>query len=128
MALGCRALESIVPGPDFGSNKFDWFSKRFKNVKTVDIEENDSLLSRPYEWRLSMKTGEVMERNLTSKEYSMDFPFINGCFTGVKNKYGYCQVVDADASSIAGDFISLNKSQVPVTSYILTYKSLIGSL
>ncbi|KAF3446413.1 hypothetical protein FNV43_RR11592 [Rhamnella rubrinervis] len=27
---GCRALESIIPGPDMGLNKFEWFSRGLK--------------------------------------------------------------------------------------------------
>lgn len=49
-----------------------------------------------------MKTGQVKERFLTGKSHSMDFPMINENFTGLKNKYGYAQVVDLDASSISG--------------------------
>ncbi|KAF8036078.1 hypothetical protein BT93_C1924 [Corymbia citriodora subsp. variegata] len=107
----CRALESIIPGPDFGLDKFQWFSKRLKPIKsseenvsatTEEEEEEGSFFSRAYEWRLNMKTGETKERNLTGTKYSMDFPMINSNFTGLKNRYGYTQVVDSSASSISG--------------------------
>lgn len=106
----CRALESIIPGPDFGLDKFQWFSKRFKPIKsseenvsaTAEEEEEGSFFSPAYEWRLNMKTGEVKERNLTGTKYSMDFPMISSNFTGLKNRYGYTQVVDSSASSISG--------------------------
>lgn len=49
-----------------------------------------------------MQTGEVRERNLTGTKFSMDFPIINEKFTGVKNRYGYSQVVDSTASSTSG--------------------------
>ncbi|XP_056167092.1 carotenoid 9,10(9',10')-cleavage dioxygenase 1-like isoform X2 [Syzygium oleosum] len=107
---GCRALESIIPGPDFGLDKFQWFSKRLKPIRsseenvapTTEEEEEGSLFSRAYEWRLNMITGEADERNLTGTKYSMDFPMINSNFTGLKNKFGYTQVVDSSASSISG--------------------------
>ncbi|KAK0572200.1 hypothetical protein LWI29_027734 [Acer saccharum] len=104
---GCRALESIIPGPDLGLDKFEWFSRKFKPIEPVeesfDAITNDRLLfSRPYEWRLNMQTGEVKERNLIGTEFSMDFPMINGDYTGLKNKYGYTQIVDSKASSASG--------------------------
>ncbi|KAJ0481159.1 putative 9-cis-epoxycarotenoid dioxygenase [Helianthus annuus] len=95
-----RAMESIIPGPDFGLNKFEWFSSRFKNDCHTNCDE--SFFSRAYEWRLNMKTGEVKERFLTGKLDSMDFPMINENLTGFKNKYGFAQTVDLDASSFAG--------------------------
>ncbi|KAF5456485.1 hypothetical protein F2P56_025964 [Juglans regia] len=108
----CRALDSIIPGPDMGLNKFEWFSRRFKPINSVDHDldgtinstsaEDGLLFTRCYEWRLHMQTGEVRERNLTGTEFSMDFPIINGNFTRVKNRYGYTQVVDSIASSTSG--------------------------
>ncbi|KAM3735674.1 hypothetical protein ACB098_10G104500 [Castanea mollissima] len=104
---GCRALDSIIPGPHKGLNKFEWFSKRFKPTNSIEGDINSSqedglLFSRCYEWRLDMQTGEVRERNLTGTEFSMDFPMINENFTGINNKYGYTQVIDSIASSISG--------------------------
>ncbi|CAK7337629.1 unnamed protein product [Dovyalis caffra] len=101
----CRALDSIIPGPDMGVNKFEWFSSRLKYVESVDEytnSEEGSLFTRCYEWRLNMETEDVKERYLTGTEFSMDFPMINGDFTGVKNKYGYAQVIDSSASSESG--------------------------
>ncbi|KAL0311969.1 UNVERIFIED_CONTAM: Carotenoid 9,10(9',10')-cleavage dioxygenase 1 [Sesamum radiatum] len=106
IVLACRASNSIIPGPDFGWNKFEWFSKGFKQIgalKEIDEEsEDESFLSRVYEWRLNMLTGEVAEKNLTGAEYSMDFPIVNENYIGNKNKFGYTQVVDSDASSMSG--------------------------
>ncbi|KAL2346933.1 hypothetical protein Fmac_000933 [Flemingia macrophylla] len=79
---GCRALDSIIPGPEDGLNE-------------------SNLFSRCYEWRLNMKSGEVKERYLTEPEQFMDFPVINASFTGIKNKYAYTQVVDPTASYAA---------------------------
>ncbi|XP_030452725.1 carotenoid 9,10(9',10')-cleavage dioxygenase-like [Syzygium oleosum] len=105
---GCRSLESVIPGPDFGLNKYEWFSKRLKPIRSSEgsvatsTEDETSFFLCAYEWRLNMKTGEVKERNLTGTKYSMDFPMINGNFTGLKNKFGYTQVADLSASSTSG--------------------------
>jgi carotenoid cleavage dioxygenase-like enzyme len=107
----CRALDSIIPGPDAGLNKFEWFSTRLKPINSRVTEDQDSgswsredglLFSRCYEWRLNTRTGQVRERNLSGTEFSLDFPIINPNFTGVKNSYGYTQVVDSLASSTSG--------------------------
>ena len=50
-----------------------------------------------------MKSGEVKEKYLTGPEKFMDFPVINASFTGIKNRYGYTQVVDPAASYSAGN-------------------------
>ncbi|OMO61912.1 Carotenoid oxygenase [Corchorus capsularis] len=104
---GCRALNSVIPGPDQGNNKLDWFSKKFGPLKSTDgnvdgLSEDQLVFPRPYEWRMNMRTGEVKERNLTGIEHPMDFPMINETFVGLKNKYGYSQVRDCIASSTSG--------------------------
>ncbi|XP_057434748.1 carotenoid 9,10(9',10')-cleavage dioxygenase 1-like [Lotus japonicus] len=78
---GCKALDSVIPGPNPNSNELDWFS-------------------RCYEWRLNMQTGEIKEKYLCkSNIVYMDFPMINENFIGVKNRYAYTQVVDPAAST-----------------------------
>ncbi|BFG18553.1 hypothetical protein CerSpe_048300 [Prunus speciosa] len=99
---GCRALSSFIPGPDGGLNKYEWYSKgfNFEAPASKDLAaEVGYLLSRLYEWRLNMVTGQVKEMNITGTEFSMDFPFINEQVTGLKHKYGYTQVIDSIASS-----------------------------
>ncbi|XP_059639103.1 carotenoid 9,10(9',10')-cleavage dioxygenase 1-like, partial [Cornus florida] len=98
----CRARGSIIPGPDFGLNKFEWFSRGFKPVSSVGENDDGLLFSRCYEWRLNILSGEVKEKNLTGTEIAMDFPMINENFVGAKNKYGYTQLVDSCASSASG--------------------------
>ncbi|KAL8522068.1 hypothetical protein ACS0TY_012284 [Phlomoides rotata] len=100
VVMACRARDSIIPGPDFGLNKFEWFSKRFKQID--DESDEESFLSRAYEWRLNMQTGEVAEMNLTGAKHSMEFPMINETYIGRRNKYGYTKVVDPKSSSISG--------------------------
>ncbi|EOY29737.1 Carotenoid 9,10(9',10')-cleavage dioxygenase 1, putative isoform 2 [Theobroma cacao] len=104
---GCRALESVIPGPDQGMNKFEWFSRKFRPIESTEgsldaMSEDQLVFPRPYEWRLNMRTGHVKERNLAGTQFSMDFPVINGAYTGLKNKYGYAQVRDCIASSSSG--------------------------
>ncbi|KAK4558933.1 hypothetical protein RGQ29_008259 [Quercus rubra] len=90
-SVGGRALDSIIPGPDKGLNKFEWLSKRFKPINSIEGYFNSS-----------PEDGLLGERNLTGTEFSMDFPMINENFTGIKNKYGYTQVVDSISSSTSG--------------------------
>ncbi|KAL6296378.1 hypothetical protein ACE6H2_004520 [Prunus campanulata] len=95
---GCRALTSLLPGPDGGLIKYEWYSKGF-NFADDHSAETGYLFSRLYEWRLNMVSGDEEERNLTATDFSMDFPFINEQVTGLKHKYGYTQVIDSMASS-----------------------------
>ncbi|XP_073055358.1 carotenoid 9,10(9',10')-cleavage dioxygenase 1-like isoform X2 [Primulina eburnea] len=105
IVMGCRAQDSIIPGPDLGMDKSDWFSRGFKLENSTEKkddgkeEEFGFLVGRPYEWRLNTKTGEVKQRYLVEPQFSMDFPFINDKFTGINNKYGYTQVVHSTASA-----------------------------
>ncbi|TKY74555.1 Carotenoid 9,10(9',10')-cleavage dioxygenase [Spatholobus suberectus] len=95
---GCRSLDSLIPGPDPSLKEYEW-------------------LSRCYEWRLNMQTGEVKERDLCGANVVyMDFPMINGNFIGIRNRYAYTQVVDPIASSTQGNtreffFSFLDKEQ-----------------
>ncbi|KAI4354022.1 hypothetical protein L6164_002923 [Bauhinia variegata] len=81
---GCRAIDTVLPEPNVGWDKFKF--------------------PRCYEWRLNMQTGEVKEKFLTGEQYLLDFPLINENFTGIKNKYGYAQVVDPPGSIAAVPF------------------------
>nr|XP_043639850.1 carotenoid 9,10(9',10')-cleavage dioxygenase 1-like [Erigeron canadensis] len=103
---GCKADAAIIPGPGWGENKFEWFSKGF-SYKSVDSNNQNGhgmtkegiLFTRVREWRLNLETMEVKEKDITGTEHSMDFPMINADFTGLKHQYGYTQVIDSLASS-----------------------------
>nr|XP_016482180.1 PREDICTED: carotenoid 9,10(9',10')-cleavage dioxygenase 1-like isoform X2 [Nicotiana tabacum] len=92
----CRARESVLPR-----------QQSFKGSKEISsIENNNESSVEPFfvhvcEWRLNMRTGEVKEKNATT-EFSMEFPVINEKFVGLRNRFGYLQVVDLEASSISG--------------------------
>lgn len=100
---GCKALDSVISEPDTELNQFGWLPSKETNDDILE-ENNGNLFSHAYEWRLNMQSGEVRERYLTGKKFSMDFPMINGAFSGVKNRYGYAQVVDSIASSTSGNW------------------------
>ncbi|GMI81426.1 carotenoid cleavage dioxygenase 1, CAROTENOID CLEAVAGE DIOXYGENASE 1 [Hibiscus trionum] len=104
---GFRALASVIPGPVPGSKGFEWFPANFKPSPGKPMEdaisEDQLLFPRPYEWRLNVRTGDVKERYLAGpNHFPMEFPMINGAFTGVRNKYGYTQVCHYAPSSAAG--------------------------
>ncbi|KAB2629621.1 carotenoid 9-10-cleavage dioxygenase-like [Pyrus ussuriensis x Pyrus communis] len=87
---GCKALDSIIPGPDMASTQFGWLPRKFQPISpskendhgTISSVDDGNLLSHAYEWRLNMQSGEVSERYLTGKRFCMDFPMINGAFSG----------------------------------------------
>ncbi|KAL9400184.1 hypothetical protein Peur_009145 [Populus x canadensis] len=105
---GCRSLESII-SKSYGMDleESEWVSGRLRSKEHVEQNttpsSNDELLfSRSYEWRLNMETGEVKERNLTGTDLCMEFPMINPSLNGLKNKFGYTQIVHEPASSSSG--------------------------
>ncbi|XP_020591457.1 carotenoid 9,10(9',10')-cleavage dioxygenase 1-like [Phalaenopsis equestris] len=103
---GGRSLGSIIPGPELGRNKFQWFSSGFKLKSTVEDSDDNSnqglFLSRLHEWRLNMKTGSVRERYITRSDFFYEFHICNDLFVGLHNQYAYAQVVNSVASSICG--------------------------
>ncbi|KAI3698407.1 hypothetical protein L2E82_41928 [Cichorium intybus] len=126
---GCTANAAIIPGPVWGEDKFDWFSRgfNFKNVASNNWNdqkaiEDGMLFTSVREWRLNMKTLAVNERDVTGTEYSMDFPMINEDFTGLKHQYGYTQVIDSLASSKAGSaFVAKPEAVEEDDGWIVTF-------
>jgi hypothetical protein len=55
---GCRALDSIIPGPNAGLNKFEWFSTRLRPINSSTLQKKKkrfsnawnrgALIKRPY--------------------------------------------------------------------------------
>ncbi|KAF9613048.1 hypothetical protein IFM89_005482 [Coptis chinensis] len=104
---GCRDQGSVIPGPDFGHNKDEWFSRGLKPLYQYDENASSNLevgelFARVYEWRLNMLSGEVKEMSLTGTSFGMDLPMINEKYNGIRNKFGYAHVADPTASSSAG--------------------------
>ncbi|GJN29577.1 hypothetical protein PR202_gb17813 [Eleusine coracana subsp. coracana] len=105
---GCRILGPIIPSGRYRVDKSKWYGREFlqpcRDSNDFDPSIDGILFSRPYEWRLNMKSGTTNEGYITSDKVAMDFPIINDKFIGIRNKYGYAQVVDSLASSKTGLF------------------------
>ncbi|KAF8720743.1 hypothetical protein HU200_023650 [Digitaria exilis] len=105
---GCRTLGSVIPGPPHNVDNLNWYKRVFspqdKNSEGFDPSLDGILFSRPYEWRLNLESGITCEGYITNEDVAMDFPVINENFTGIRNKYGYTQVVDSIATSKTGLF------------------------
>ncbi|KAF8783777.1 hypothetical protein HU200_000213 [Digitaria exilis] len=104
---GCRTLGSVIPGPPHNVDNSKWyrmFLPRDNNSEDFDPSLDGILFSRPYEWRLNLESGITTEAYITTEDVAMDFPVINENFTGIRNKYGYTQVVDSVATSKTGLF------------------------
>ncbi|PVH48362.1 hypothetical protein PAHAL_4G315800 [Panicum hallii] len=90
---GCRILGSIIPSDRHRADKSKWYGRAFlrpdKDLEDFDPSLDGILFSRPHEW---------------SENVAMDFPVINDKFIGIRNKYGYAQVVDSLATSKTGLF------------------------
>lgn len=120
IVMACRAENSIIPGPELGLDKDEWFSRGFKHINSVNSDDEGFLFGRPYEWRFNMQNQQVKGRYLVGTDFGLDFPVINEKFTGLKNKYSYLQVVDSSASSTAGtNFLLRNISQFSFYSCIM---------
>uniref|UniRef100_A0A0E0L884 Carotenoid oxygenase n=1 Tax=Oryza punctata TaxID=4537 RepID=A0A0E0L884_ORYPU len=100
---GCRTLDSVLSSASHDDDKSKCSGRAFlqpdKNSEGFDPSVDGTLFSRPYEWRLNLKSGTTSEGYLTDEKVAMDFPVISEDFVGVKNKYGYAQVVDSVATS-----------------------------
>ncbi|RLM55043.1 hypothetical protein C2845_PM10G03550, partial [Panicum miliaceum] len=105
---GCRILSSAIPSDRHRVDKSKWYGRAFlqpdKDSKDFDPSLDGILFSRPYEWRLNLESGTTNEGYITSEKVAMDFPVINDKFIGIRNKYGYAQVVDSLATSKTGLF------------------------
>ena len=104
---GCRILGSIIPSGHHRADKSKWYGRAFlrpdKDLEDFDPSLDGILFSRPYEWRLNLESGTTNEGYITSEKVAMDFPVINDKFIGIRNKYGYAQVVDSLATSKTGN-------------------------
>ncbi|KAL3744356.1 hypothetical protein ACJRO7_013598 [Eucalyptus globulus] len=102
----CRSLTLVFPCPDWGMNKFNWFSRGFNSREPVDTNANKHggyLFTCAYCLWVEIEHGiwEIQESNFMGTEFSMDFPFINAEFTGLRNRYGYAQVTNSEQALIA---------------------------
>ncbi|TVU32990.1 hypothetical protein EJB05_24758, partial [Eragrostis curvula] len=105
---GCRTLASVIPGAPHNVDKTKWYKRAFlppdSTSEDFDSSLDGILFSRPYEWRLNLESATTNEGFISSEKIAMDFPVINENFTGIRNSYGYAQVVDSEATSKTGLF------------------------
>lgn len=97
---GCRARVSLLPAKP-GMDRMEWFGRAFTPTKIEDAKDpniDGALFTHAHEWRFNLKTGIVVERDLTDDTFSMDMPKINDKFVGYKYKYAYANVLDLEAS------------------------------
>ncbi|CAN4120229.1 unnamed protein product [Withania somnifera] len=100
----CGARRSIIPRPDLIIKEIS-FSK-----DNVELWKEILSFFHICEWRLNMKTGQVKTKNPTTSsdhQFIMDFPMINQHLIGFKNRFGYLQLIDSQASS---NYIAKNLS------------------
>ncbi|KAK1267274.1 Carotenoid 9,10(9',10')-cleavage dioxygenase 1 [Acorus gramineus] len=104
----CRTSGSIISGPsNHRVDAGEWYRRAYlqpnEDSEGFDPSVDGVIFSRPFEWRLNMRTGEVVkEGHLTRNDIAMDFPVVNNRFIGLKNKFAYAQVVDSTRSSNIG--------------------------
>nr|XP_019066509.1 carotenoid 9,10(9',10')-cleavage dioxygenase 1-like [Solanum lycopersicum] len=101
----CRARKSIIPRPDIIVDELglslDALNEMSFSKDNIKTSEDLFSFSKVCEWRLNMKTGEVKMKNVTTNDHRfiMEFPMINEHFIGLKNKFGYLQLIDSEAFS-----------------------------
>ncbi|BBN07128.1 hypothetical protein MPTK1_4g01260 [Marchantia polymorpha subsp. ruderalis] len=104
-ALVTRLLQ-IMSVPK-GVGKLEWYARGM----TLDHQNNfedknpsiDGLLyERLHEWRLNLKTGEVVERDVSKRKFPLELPRINENFQGKKYQYCYAASEDINASKAVG--------------------------
>ncbi|XP_059314552.1 carotenoid 9,10(9',10')-cleavage dioxygenase 1-like isoform X1 [Lycium ferocissimum] len=101
----CRSRRSILPRPkltvDEPELSLDGLNETSSSKNNVQLSKELFSFFHVCEWRLNMKTGEVKMKTPTTTEdqFVMEFPIINEHFIGLKNKFGYLQLVDSEAFS-----------------------------
>ncbi|XP_055834723.1 carotenoid 9,10(9',10')-cleavage dioxygenase 1-like [Solanum dulcamara] len=100
----CRARRWIMPGP----LSLDTLNKTSFNKENVESSKDLFSFFGVCEWRLNMRTGKVEMKNLTTTDHQfiMEFPMINEHFIGLKNKFGYLQLIGSEAFSKSANNLS----------------------
>ncbi|KAL3697020.1 hypothetical protein R1sor_011096 [Riccia sorocarpa] len=102
----CKLLS--VSGPtDGGTDPLEWYARGMTLQSQEESELNNScidgkLFGHVHEWRLNLRTGEVIERNLSGDKYAIEVPRINENYTGKKYRYIYAGSEDLEASKEKG--------------------------
>ncbi|KAK4709386.1 hypothetical protein R3W88_030311 [Solanum pinnatisectum] len=104
----CRARKSIIPRPDIIVDELglslDALNEMSFNKDNIESSKNLFSFFKVCEWRLNTRTNEVKMKNLTTNDHRfiMEFPMINEHFIGLKNKFGYLQLIDSE--NLSGGF------------------------
>ncbi|MCD7469516.1 hypothetical protein HAX54_008616 [Datura stramonium] len=109
----CRARRWIIPRPDLIVDEvglsLDGLNEMSSSKDNVQLLKELFSFFHVSEWRLNMKTGGVKMKDLTianHDQFIMEFPMINEHFIGLRNRFGYLQLVNSEAFSNFGKNLS----------------------
>ncbi|OAE31151.1 hypothetical protein AXG93_2508s1150 [Marchantia polymorpha subsp. ruderalis] len=102
----CTQLIQLVAVPA-RFDKIEWYSRGMtlnadNNFATKDPSIDGLLYEHLHEWRLNLKTGAVVERNMTQNKFPLELPRINDRVNGKKYNYFYACSEDLEASKAVG--------------------------
>ncbi|XP_015057245.1 carotenoid 9,10(9',10')-cleavage dioxygenase 1-like isoform X1 [Solanum pennellii] len=107
----CRARRWIIPRPNESELSLGTLNETSFSKDNTESSKDLFFFFNVCEWRLNMKTGEVKMKNLTTNDHRfiMEFPMINEHFIGIKNKFGYQQLINSEtfsnsAKNLSGGF------------------------
>ncbi|KAG6546179.1 hypothetical protein Mapa_012214 [Marchantia paleacea] len=116
----CTQLIEIVAVPA-RFDKLEWYSRGMtldteNYFETKDPSVDGVLYEHLHEWRLNLRTGAVVERNITKNKFPLELPKINDKVNGKKYKYVYACSEDLEASKAIGypmfkSLVKVNVSQ-----------------
>ncbi|XP_027768635.1 carotenoid 9,10(9',10')-cleavage dioxygenase 1-like isoform X2 [Solanum pennellii] len=97
----CRARRWIIPRPNESELSLGTLNETSFSKDNTESSKDLFFFFNVCEWRLNMKTGEVKMKNLTTNDHRfiMEFPMINEHFIGIKNKFGYQQLINSETFS-----------------------------
>ncbi|BBN18630.1 hypothetical protein MPTK1_8g04090 [Marchantia polymorpha subsp. ruderalis] len=102
----CTQLIQLVAVPA-KFDKVEWYSRGMtldteNYFETKDPSVDGLLYEHLHEWRLNLRTGAVVERNITQNKFPLELPKINDRFNGKKYNYIYACSEDLEASKAVG--------------------------
>ncbi|XP_069147851.1 carotenoid 9,10(9',10')-cleavage dioxygenase-like [Solanum lycopersicum] len=107
----CRARRWIIPRPNESELSSDTLNETSFSKDNIESSKDLFFFFNVCEWRLNMKTGKVKMKNLTTNDHRfiMELPMINEHFIGLKNKFGYQQLINSEtfsnsAKNVSGGF------------------------
>ncbi|KAF9613050.1 hypothetical protein IFM89_005484 [Coptis chinensis] len=76
---GCRAQESVIPGPEFGHDKVEWFSRGFKPIDPgeangdLEVGLKYGMLAKLYLEELSTRQSEMKEHSPSEELIKVEY-------------------------------------------------------